>query len=72
MTITLILGSVTFSGLEVPESIGPLGGKQVLVGHDFRAASGRSSLSERLRKRSGGAAISPGPTRSRAPRSSIP
>jgi hypothetical protein len=35
MGLPLSLGDVTFFGFEVPEQIGPLGGKQVLCVHDF-------------------------------------
>lgn len=35
MTMPLTLGDVTFDALEVPETIGPLGGKQVLSIHEY-------------------------------------
>lgn len=35
MALTLTLGTVTFESLEIPESIGPLGGSEILQSHDF-------------------------------------
>src|ERR1039458_5460759 len=35
MSLPLKIGGVTFFGIEIPQTIGPFGGKQVLVPHEY-------------------------------------